>query len=232
MDTNFSPIENYPFLSPYLFTEDSEKIEKHKKFLQKKLLKVWRPLQIKESKTLEYLSSRERVFAKVTAEYYEEQYKKIVDTSLRTGSSFDTLAQNTRLLDSIIHTAFEYGFNDLPILKKRIIEELKKEYQFKKRTLPKNKQKLNLTQKQIKKIELNSEDPDQRQMLKYYKNIETDLTHEITKLTGRLKDLKEQMPQAQQAAFKREYLLGEDMVGQNLVLPQTGILVIVWTHSN
>ncbi len=31
MDTNFSPIENYPFLSPYIFTEDSEKIEKHKK---------------------------------------------------------------------------------------------------------------------------------------------------------------------------------------------------------
>ena len=204
MDTNFSPIENYPFLSPFVFTEDPKKLEKHKNNLQKKLLKVWRTLQIKDSQTLKYLAAREKVFAKVTEEYYEEQYKIIVDKSLSTNNSFETLAQNTRLLDSIIHIAFEYAYKDLPILKKRIIEELKKEYQFKKRTLPKNQQKLDLIHKQIEKIESNSEDPDQRQLLKYYNSIETDLTQEITKLTERVKDLNELIPQTKQAELKRD----------------------------
>jgi len=207
MDTNFSPIENYPFLSPFLFTEDAQKIEKHKKDLQKKLLKVWRPLQINDSQILEYLASRERVFATVTSEYFEEQYQIIVDKSLSTKSSFETLAQNTRLLDSIILTAFEYAFKDLPILKEKTIEELKKEYRLKTRKLPKNIQKLTLTQKQIEKIESNSEDPDQRQQLKYYNSIEADLTREIKRLSDSLKDLKEQIPQAQNGEFKRDYLL-------------------------
>jgi len=178
MDTNFSPIENYPFLSPFIFTEDPQKLEKHKKALLKKLIKAWKPLHLEDSQTQEYLAAREEVFAAVTAEYYEEQYKIIVEKSLNTDSSFTTLAQNTRLLDSIIHTAFEYAFKDLPILKVRIIEELKKEYRFKKRTLPKNQQKLQLTQKQIEKIESNPEDPEQRQLLKYYNSIEADLTQE------------------------------------------------------
>jgi len=185
MDTNFSPIENYPFLSPFIFTEDPQKLEKHKKALLKKLIKAWKPLHLEDNQTQEYLAAREEVFAAVTAEYYEEQYKIIVEKSLNADSSFTTLAQNTRLLDSIIHTAFEYAFKDLPILKVRIIEELKKEYRFKKRTLPKNQQKLQLTQKQIEKIESNPEDPEQRQLLKYYNSIEADLTQETrTSMSG------------------------------------------------
>ena len=207
MDTNFSPIENYPFLSPFIFTEDPQKLEKHKKALLKKLIKAWKPLHLEDSQTQEYLAAREEVFAAVTAEYYEEQYKIIVEKSLNTDSSFTTLAQNTRLLDSIIHTAFEYAFKDLPILKVRIIEELKKEYRFKKRTLPKNQQKLQLTQKQIEKIESNPEDPEQRQLLKYYNSIEADLTQETAELNERLKYLKEHMPLAEQAEFKRDFLL-------------------------
>ena len=207
MDTNFSPIENFPFLSPFIFTENPQKLEKHKKALQKKLVNASRHQHIENSKTLEYLEVREKVFATVTAKYYEQQYKIIVDKSLRTESSFDTLAQNTRLLDSIIHTAFEFAFKDLPILKERIVEDLKKESQFKKKTLPKNLKKLTLTQKKIENIESNPEDPEQRQLLKYYNSIEADLTQDNTALNKRLHYLKEQIPLAKQAEFTRDFLL-------------------------
>ncbi|MDP6332361.1 MAG: protein-PII uridylyltransferase, partial [SAR324 cluster bacterium] len=207
MDTNFSPIENYPFLSPFIFTENPQKLEKHKIALQKKLVKAWKNQHIEDSKTLEYLEVREKIFATVTAKYYEQQYKIIVEKSLITDSSFETLAQNTRLLDSIIHTAFEFAFTDLPILKERIVEDLKKESQFKKKTLPKNLKKLTLTQKKIENIESNPEDPEQRQLLKYYNSIEADLTQDNTALNKRLHDLKEQIPLAKQAEFTRDFLL-------------------------
>ena len=132
MDTNFSPIENYPFLSPFIFNEDPGIIEKHKISILKRLDNVWRPLKIDACQTHEYLAARENVFATVVAEHFEKQYQIIVKKSLSTNNSFETLSQNTRLLDSIIHTAFEYAFEDLPILKERINEELKKEYRFKK----------------------------------------------------------------------------------------------------
>ena len=204
MDTNFSPIENYPFLSPFIFTEDPQKLETHKKALIKRLIKAWMPLHIEDSQTQKYLTVREEVFATVTAKYYEEQYKTIVEKSLSAVSSFDTLAQNTRLLDSIIHTTFEYAFKDLPILKEKIIDELKKEYHFKKQTLPNKQQKLELTQKQIEEIESNPEDPEKRQLLKYYNSIEADLTKEAASLNERMKYLKELMPLAQKAELKRD----------------------------
>jgi len=50
MDTNFSPIENYPFLSPFIFTEDPQKLEKHKKALLKKLIKAWKPLHLETAR--------------------------------------------------------------------------------------------------------------------------------------------------------------------------------------
>ena len=46
METNFSPIENYPFLSPFIFTENPEELEVHKEALLKQLEEVWRPLAI------------------------------------------------------------------------------------------------------------------------------------------------------------------------------------------
>ena len=106
MDTNFSPIENYPFLSPFLFIENLEELEEHKEDLLKHLQKVWRPLKVETDQIFEYLAAREKVFATVIAEYYKKQYNKIVESSLCTNNSFDTLSLNTRLMDNIIHAAF------------------------------------------------------------------------------------------------------------------------------
>ena len=212
METNFFPIENYPFLSPFIFTENPEELEVHKEALLKQLEEVWRPLAIDSSQSMEYLTAREKVFAGVIEEYYREQYKKIVESSLCTNNSFGTLSKNTHLLDSIIQTAFEYGFADLEILKERIKEDLKKELLFKKRSLPKKKKKLRLSRTQIENVESNPEDPDQRQMLKYYESIEAELIHEIENHSERLKELEELLPQVQKSDIKLNLLLNHLVV--------------------
>ena len=212
METNFSPIENYPFLSPFIFTENPEELEVQKEVLLKQLEEAWQPLAVASSQYMEYLTAREKVFAGVIEEYYREQYKKIVKNSLCTNNSFDTLSKNTRLLDSIIHTAFEYGFADLQILKERIKEDLKKELLFKKRSLPRKKKKLDLSRTQIEKVESNPEDQDQRQMLKYYESIEAELIHEIENHSERLKELEELLPQVQKSDIKLNVLLNHLVV--------------------
>ena len=57
METNFFPIENYPFLSPFIFTENPEELEINKEALLKQLEEVWRPLAIDSSQSLEYLTA-------------------------------------------------------------------------------------------------------------------------------------------------------------------------------
>ncbi|MBC8257682.1 MAG: protein-PII uridylyltransferase [SAR324 cluster bacterium] len=207
MDTNFSPIENYPFLSQFLFQAEPEELQKHQSVLLKQLKKSWDTFDIDTTSTLEYLAAREKVFSSVISEYFKEQFGIIVDNSLNTNNSFETLSQNTRLLDSIIETAFEYALTDLPLLKERIKQELEKEQQFKKQDLPKKKKKLKLTRKQILQIESNTEDSEQRQMLKYYNKISAELTHEIKTHSERLTSLAKQIPLARQAELKRDFLL-------------------------
>ena len=55
-------------------------------------------MAIDSSQSMEYLTAREKVFAGVIEEYYREQYKKIVESSLCTNNSFDTLSKNTHIL--------------------------------------------------------------------------------------------------------------------------------------
>ncbi len=53
METNFSPIENYPFLSPFIFTENPEELEVQKEVLLKQLEEVWQPLAVGSSQYME-----------------------------------------------------------------------------------------------------------------------------------------------------------------------------------
>ncbi|MBS1255351.1 MAG: Bifunctional uridylyltransferase/uridylyl-removing enzyme [Deltaproteobacteria bacterium] len=212
MDTNFTPIENYPFLSRFLLPEDYKKHQEHRDALLKQLDERWQRNKIKVKQTQEYLAAREKVFADVISEYYQDQYKILVEESLNIENSFEILSQNTHLLDSIIKTAFEYAITDLQILKERINADLKKEYQFAKKSLPNKKKKLDHTRDEIKKIESNQDDPDQRQMFKYYRNIEADLTNEIEKQNERLKELKVQLPQISKSTLEREFLLNHFVI--------------------
>ena len=117
-----------------------------------------------------------------------------------------------RGLDYYIHTAFEYGVADLQILKERIKEDLKKELLFKKRSLPKKKKKLSLSRTKIEKVESNPEDPEQRQVLKYYESIEAELIREIENHSERLKELEELLPQVKKSEIKLNLLLNHLVV--------------------
>ena len=72
MDTSFSPIENYPFLSQFLLPEDYENHQEHINELLTQLDEVWQRNKIQSLKTHEYLTARENVFAKVVLQYYQE----------------------------------------------------------------------------------------------------------------------------------------------------------------
>ena len=176
MDTSFSPIENYPFLSQFLLPEDYENHQEHINELLSQLDEVWQRTKIQSEQSHEYLTSRENVFAEVVLQYYQEHYRNLVEESLHTNNSYEILFKNTRLLDSIIQSAFEFAFMDLSDLKKRINEDLKKEYQFAKKSLQGKNKKLIHTREEINKLETNNEDPDQRQLYKYYTVSYTHLT--------------------------------------------------------
>ena len=171
MDTSFSPIENYPFLSQFLLPEDYENLTDYYDALIKKLDKVWQRNRTNSTKTNEYISVRENVFSEVVLQYYQEQYTNLVEESLHTKNSFEILFKNASLLDSIIQCAFEFAFSDLSILKKRFNEELKKEYKFAKKSLQGKNKKLRHTREEIKKLESNKDDPDHRQLYKYFNSI-------------------------------------------------------------
>ena len=121
MDTSFSPIENYPFLSLFILPEDYENDYEHRDALLTKLDEIWQRDKIQSNQTNEYLSARENVFAEVILKYYQECYKNLVEESLHTKNSFEILFKNTQLSDSIIQSAFEYAFSDLSELKKRTL---------------------------------------------------------------------------------------------------------------
>ena len=63
MDTSFSPIENYPFLSQFLLPEDYENHQVHIDELLTQLDEVWQRNKIQSKQTHEYLAAREYVFA-------------------------------------------------------------------------------------------------------------------------------------------------------------------------
>ena len=212
MDTSFSPIENYPFLSQFLLPEDYENHQEYIYELLTQLDEVWQRNKIQSKQTHEYLTARENVFAEVVLQYYQEHYRNLVEESLHTNNSFEILFKNTRLLDSIIQSAFEFAFTDLSALKKRINEDLKKEYQFAKKSLQGKNKKLSHTREEINKLETSNDDPDQRQLYKYYNSIKAELSNEIDQQNERLLKLEEQLPLIPKSELKREFLLNNFVI--------------------
>ena len=98
MDTSFSPIENYPFLSQFLLPEDYDNHQEHINELLTQLDEVWQRTKIRSKQSNEYLTARANVFAEVVLQYYREHYRNLVEESLHTNNSFEILFKNTRLL--------------------------------------------------------------------------------------------------------------------------------------
>ena len=110
MGLSFSPNENYPFLSQFLLPENYENQWDYRDTLLKQLEKVWQRNKISPKQSNEYLNVRENVFAEVILQYYQDEYRNLVQESLHKKNSFEILFKNTSLLDSIIQSAFEFAF--------------------------------------------------------------------------------------------------------------------------
>ncbi len=75
----------------------------------------------------------------------------------------------------------------------------------------KNK-KLIHTREEINKLETNNDDPDQRQLYKYYNSIKVELSNEIDQQNERLLKLEEQLPLIPESELKREFLLNNFVI--------------------
>ena len=119
MEKNISETENYPFLTPFIFVNKKLEIEKGKKIFLNLLKKRCETVKIENGNKQNYINTRTKVFSKLISENYEKKYQKIIEDDLKNKNSFETLAKNTLLLDILIHTAFEYAFQDIQILKEK-----------------------------------------------------------------------------------------------------------------
>ena len=91
MDTSFSLIENYPFLSQFLLPEGYENHQEHINELLTQLEEVWQENKIQSTQTHAYLAARENFFAEVVLQYYQEHYRNLVEENLHTNNSFEIL---------------------------------------------------------------------------------------------------------------------------------------------
>ena len=148
-ESELSAIENYPFLNPFRFEDDSNEKYCHSSTLQSILEENWGEFEEEVSDTKEYLAAREKVFANGVSQYFADHKNRIILNSLETENSFKTLGAYTRLLDSIVKTAFEFSFVDLPLIKEQLLVELNKEYNYKQRVLPEKQEKLRILEQQI-----------------------------------------------------------------------------------
>ena len=211
MENNFSEIENYPFLNPFLFKENSSEIEKKKISFLNLLKKDCGNLKNERRNALEYLSNREKVFSKIISKQYKKYYQKLIEKDLSRKNSFETLSKNTLLLDSIIYTAFEFSFQDIIILKETIFKELENELKTNTQSLPSNKKKLSLIRKKIESITSKQEEED-RQLMNYFLRTEKELLIEIKRLDERIKFLKKQLPFYKKIEIKKDYLLNHFVI--------------------
>ena len=149
LESTISDIENYPFLNPFRFENDPSKKYWHISTLESLLEENWNSIEEGVTENREYLAAREKIFSSSVFQYFTDQKNRIIQESLETDNSFQILGAYTSLLDSIVQTAFDYSFIDIPLIKERLMEELNNELNYKQKNLPEKKEKLKLLKEQI-----------------------------------------------------------------------------------
>ncbi len=201
--------ENYPFLSEFRLLQDEDARNRH----QDSLRELLQQAQIQEASVsaLEHLELRERAFAQTVAAYYQHEYQAAVQANLTVQNSFQILARNTHLLDAILSIAFEYSLEDLPAIRENLVEQLRKEQDYKRRILPEKQEKCGILKQELE-THRHSQAQDARQMLKYYQRIHDDHLREVEQLQVRLQELQEALPQLEQCSLNQEFLLGHMVI--------------------
>jgi UTP:GlnB (protein PII) uridylyltransferase len=201
--------ENYPFLAEFRLLEDAEDREQHLDRMRVLLRENQSQEDVRD--VIEHLALREQVFARVVAEYHREEREAAIQANLSVKNSFHILARNTYLLDAILAMAFEYSLEDLPAIRENLVEQLRKEIDYKHRMLPEKREKCEILKQELGQYSKPST-TEMRQLQKYYQRIYDDQMKEVSVLEARLEELRESLPQLEKCELSRDFLLGHMVV--------------------
>ena len=96
-----------------------------------------------------HLVQREKGCGIVIQDFFQLENERIVQLNLQTENSFEILARNTLLMDSIIQAVFDFALNDLPLLCRLHVEQMETERHYKQRILPEKQEKLGRVEQEL-----------------------------------------------------------------------------------
>ena len=194
MKNLYSPVEIYPFLQHLCLLNQIEKRDRYISELKQLLAIRQKEEHLQEDATqlAAYTVAKEQIFHDTTYSYFKEQTKEIATLNLESENSFEILTMNTHLMDSVIHVAFDYVLEDLPILRSIQIQETQKELSQKQRVLPEKEEKLTILENHIESL-AGQQEEDAQQMKNYYEDIHQDLRKEIEEFHHKIIYLQEQL---------------------------------------
>ena len=208
LESTISDIENYPFLNPFRFENDPSKKYWHISTLESLLEENWNSIEEGVTENREYLAAREKIFSSSVFQYFTDQKNRIIQESLETDNSFQILGTYTCLLDSIVQTAFDYSFIDIPLIKERLLEELNHELNYKQKNLPEKKEKLKLLKEQILEMGKNLESgSSSSREYSYFQEVESQHESETGILEERIEELQQLIPQIQEFTNDKNFVL-------------------------
>ena len=196
--------EHYPFLEPFRFQQKQFADADYLPRLQAKL----RALEDLpgERTLLEYLAWREHVCGQVIQDFFQNENLTIVQLNLQSENSFDILARNTLLMDSIIQAVFDFALADLPLLRHIHVEQMEKELHYKRRILPEKEEKRARVEAELQVLSPHSGDREVREMRRYYQKICSDLKRDIEEHAQRVAQLEELLQTARDCPVDQEFV--------------------------
>ncbi|MBF0278064.1 MAG: protein-PII uridylyltransferase [SAR324 cluster bacterium] len=208
MKNLYSPVEIYPFLQQLCLLNQIEKRDHHTFALKERLKSRQNEEKVRTEKPplSQYTSAKEQIFQDITYAYFQEETKEIAKANLESENSFEILAMKTHLVDSIIHVAFDFVLEDLPLLKDTQIQDAKNELNLKQRNLPGKEEKLSILSKHIEELESQQEE-ESRQMEIYYQGIRKSLLEEIEEYREKIGFLKEQLKLLEDWQLDQKHIL-------------------------
>ncbi|MEC8544588.1 MAG: protein-PII uridylyltransferase, partial [SAR324 cluster bacterium] len=153
-----------------------------------------------------HLVLREKGCGIVIQDFFQLENERIVQLNLQTENSFEILARNTLLMDSIIQAAFDFALNDLPLLRRLHVEQMETELHYKQRILPEKQEKLGRVEQELENIPSQGGEREEREMRRYYQKICGDLQNDIEEHAERVGQLEELLETARDCPVDREFM--------------------------
>ena len=196
--------EHYPFLEPFRLQQRQFTEADYFPRLQQQLAEL--PIDPEGSSLLVHLVQREKGCGIVIQDFFQLENERIVQLNLQTENSFEILARNTLLMDSIIQAAFDFALNDLPLLRRLHVEQMETELHYKQRILPEKQEKLGRVEQELENIPSQGGEREEREMRRYYQKICGDLQNDIEEHAERVGQLEELLETARDCPVDHEFV--------------------------